>query len=148
MSNIEAAKKKIIDITSKQLFGVLATCENNKPYTTIVAFHLSSDLETLYFATPRDTKKFRQLSSNTAVSFFIHNSSNLHEDTSQASGITITGEALELPANNLLLENFLSKHPQMKGFLSSENTAFISVKISRFDIVERFQNVTVLEMKG
>ena len=148
MNTIESVKKKIIDITSKQLFGVLATSENNKPHTTIIAFHLSSDLETLYFATPRDTKKFRQLSSNTAVSFLIHNSSNLHEDTSQASGITITGEALELPVTYLLLEKFLSKHPHMKRFISSENTAFISVKISRFDIVERFQNVTVLEMKG
>lgn len=149
MKNIETTINKITGITSEQLFGVLATSRDNHPYTTLLAFHLSEDLKNLYFATPKDTRKFRELSSNPAVSFFIHNSCNLSEDLSQALGITITGEASELSKDrdDPGLNIFLEKHPQMKKFIFWENTAFIRVKVKRLDIVERFQNVTVLEIK-
>lgn len=150
MKDINKKKELISNICASQYFGVLATSRENKPYTTIVAFVLDDDLQNLYFSTPRDTKKFSQLSSNKAVSFLVHNSSNNPEDLSKAVGITITGKAFELPkkASQKSIETFLVKHPQMKEFIHSENTAFIGLSIERYDIVERFQNVTVLRLKS
>lgn len=148
MKDMNRITKLLNQISHTQFFGVLATSKDNNPYTTLVAFLLDDDLKTLYFVTPKDTKKFGQLSSNEAVSLLIHNSSNKPEDTSEAVGITISGRAADLSKSSaaIPLKRFLSKHPQMKEFALNENNAFIAVKINRYDIVERFQNVTVLKI--
>jgi len=149
MNKIDRVKKIIRDISGEELFGVLATVKGSAPYTTLVAFVLQDDLKKLFFATPRDTKKFKHLTDNELVSFLIHNSTNSPEDTGNAIGITITGRASEhsKKSSKELIDLYLSKHPQMGEFVFSLNTAFICIDIERYDMVERFQNVTVLNMK-
>jgi len=149
MNKINQLKNTIRNITSEELFGILATSVNDTPYTNLIAFVLQDDLKKLFFATPRDTKKFKHLTINEKVSFHIHNSKNSHEDTGNAIGITITGSAFEYSKKNSekVKKLYLLKHPQMKEFISTPNIAFISVDIERYDVVERFQNVTVLKMK-
>lgn len=149
MKSLNEIKSLIDNICRTQFFGVLATSLEDKPYTTLVAFALEEDLKRLFFATPRDTKKYTHLTANSSASFLIHNSSNVPEDITNAVGITISGRAIELSKEtaSLCVDHYLSKHPQMRDFTLSENTAFVSLEIERFDIVERFQNVTVIDMK-
>ena len=149
MNKTYRIKKTIRDVAAGELFGVLATEKNGTPYTTLVAFVLQDDLKRLFFATPRDTKKFKHLTVNERVSFLIHNSTNSPEDIGSALSITITGRAAELSkgVSRESVASYLGKHTQMRDFLFSPNTAFISIDIERYDMVERFQNVTVLKMK-
>ena len=149
MNKIDRLKNTIRNIASEELFGVLATSASDVPYTNLVAFVLQDDLKKLFFATPRDTKKFKHLTINEKVSFHVHNSSNSHEDTGNAIGITITGKASEYSKKNSeeVKTLYLLKHPQMKEFIYALNIAFVSVDIERYDVVERFQNVTVLKVK-
>ncbi len=149
MNKADRVRDVIRDIAARQLFGVLATESEGIPYTTLVAFALQDDLKKLLFATPRDTKKFRHITDNERVSFHINNSSNSPEDIGRATGITLTGRAYESSKKHSesAVALYLSKHPQMWEFLNSPNTAFISVDVERYDVVERFQNVTVLKMK-
>lgn len=149
MNKADRVRKLIRDIAAGQLFGVLATESEGVPYTTLVAFLLQDDLKKLLFATPRDTKKFKHITANERVSFHINNSSNSPEDIGNATGITLTGRASESSKEHSekAVALYLSKHPQMREFLHSPNTAFISMDVERYDVVERFQNVTVLKMK-
>lgn len=149
MNKADRVRKVIRDVTAGELFGVLATERNGAPYTTLVAFVLQDDLKKLFFATPRDTKKFKHLTVNERISFLVHNSTNSPEDIGSAISITITGRASEhsKESSQEPVASYLGKHPQMKEFLHSPNTAFISVDIERYDMVERFQNVTVLKVK-
>lgn len=149
MNKADRVKKVIRDIAARQLFGVLATEREGVPYTTLVAFVLQDNLKKLFFATPRDTKKFKHITANERVSFHINNSSNSPEDIGSAIGITLTGRASESSKKHSeeIISLYLSKHPQMEEFLHSPNTAFLSVDVERYDVVERFQNVTVLKMK-
>ncbi len=149
MNKADRVKKIIRKVAASELFGVLATEKNGAPYTTLVAFILQDDLKKLFFATPRDTKKFKHLTVNERISFLIHNSTNTPEDIGSAVGITITGRASEYSkeVSQEAIATYVKKHPHMKEFLLSPNTAFISVAIERYDMVERFQNVTVLKMK-
>ncbi len=148
MKSLDEVRSLIDNICRTQFFGVLATCVENNPYTTLVAFALEEDLGRLFFATPRDTKKYTHLTANSSASFLIHNSSNVPEDITKAVGITISGKATELSKEGAreCVDHYLAKHPQMREFTLSENTAFVSLEIERFDIVERFQNVTVIRM--
>lgn len=150
MNKIDRLKNIIRDINSKELFGVLATSVNDVPYTNLIAFILQEDLKKLFFATPRDTKKFKNITINEKVSFHIQNTKNSLEDIGNAIGITITGKASECSKNKSeeAMTSYLLKHPQMKKFIYSLNTALISIDIERYDVVENFQNVTVLKVKG
>lgn len=149
MNKTNRLKKIIRNISSEELFGVLATSAEDVPYTNLIAFILQDDLKKLFFATPRDTKKFKNLTINEKVSFHIQNTKNSLEDIGEAVGITITGKASECSKKHSeeVISLYLLKHPQMKEFIYSLNTAFISVDIERYDVVERFQNVTVLKIK-
>jgi uncharacterized pyridoxamine 5'-phosphate oxidase family protein len=148
MNKINRLKNTIRNITSEELFGILATSVNDVPYTNLIAFVLQDDLKKLFFATPRDTKKFKNIIANKKISFHVHNSKNSYEDTGNAIGITITGRAFEYSKENSekVKDLYLLKHPQMKEFFYAINIAFISVDIERYDVVEKFQNVTVLKM--
>lgn len=148
MNKIDRLRNTIKNITSKELFGVFATSVNDVPYTTLIAFVLQDDLKKLFFATPRDTKKFKDLRINEKVSFHVQNSNNSPEDISSAVGITITGKASECLKNKSeeAIISYLLKHPQMEEFIYSLNIAFISVEIEKYNVVEKFQNVTVLKV--
>jgi nitroimidazol reductase NimA-like FMN-containing flavoprotein (pyridoxamine 5'-phosphate oxidase superfamily) len=149
MNKVDRIKNTIRDVTSEELFGILATSVNDVPYTTLIAFALEDDLSKLFFATSRDTKKFKQLKINGKISFHINNSRNSPKDIGNAVSITISGSASECPKENFdkAMKLYLSKNPQMTEFINGPNTALISVHIERYDIVERFQNVTVLNME-
>lgn len=149
MNKTDRLKNIIKNISSEELFGVLATSADDAPYTNLIAFVLQDDLKKLFFATPRDTKKFKNITVNEKVSFHIQNTKNSLEDIGKAIGITITGKAAECSKKHFeeAIAVYLLKHPQMKKFIYSLNTAFISVDIERYDVVERFQNVTVLKIK-
>ncbi|WP_321329878.1 pyridoxamine 5'-phosphate oxidase family protein [uncultured Ilyobacter sp.] len=147
MKSIKDLKNLISKVSSRQLFAVLATSHENQPYTSLVAFALTKDLKNLVFITPRDTRKFQYLSENNNVSLMIDNSENQNVDISKAVGITITGKSRDSSGEEKekLLNLFISKHPQMNEFAFSKGCAVISVDIKRYDVVERFQNVSVLE---
>ena len=150
MNKIDQVKETIRNTASGELFGILATSVNDVPYTALVAFVLQDDLKKLFFATPRDTKKFKYLELNKKVSFHVHNSNNSPKDIGSAIGITITGKASEYSKNHFegAIALYLLKNPQMKEFIHAPNTALVAMDIERFDVVERFQNVTVLKVKG
>jgi len=147
MKSIKELKNLISKIGSKQLFAVLATSNKNQPYTSLVAFALTEDLKKLVFITPRDTRKFQYLSENNRVSLMIDNSENQKVDISKAVGITITGKSRDSSGEERenLLNLFITKHPQMNEFAFSKGCSVVSVDINRYDVVERFQNVSVLE---
>jgi nitroimidazol reductase NimA-like FMN-containing flavoprotein (pyridoxamine 5'-phosphate oxidase superfamily) len=149
MKNIIELEESIKKLSNSQLFAVLATVHNKQPYTSLVAFALTDDIKKLVFTTPRDTRKFHYIEENSFVSLLIDNSSNRSIDIADASGITVSGIAYEAKGSerNELLKLFTSKHPHMKEFAESENSAVVCVKVKRYDIVERFQNVMVLEIK-
>ncbi|WP_320047934.1 pyridoxamine 5'-phosphate oxidase family protein [uncultured Ilyobacter sp.] len=147
MKNIKELKNLISKVSSRQLFAVLATSHENQPYTSLVAFALTEDLKNLVFITPRDTRKFQYLSENNNVSLMIDNSENQKVDISKAVGITISGKSRDSSGEERekLLDLFISKHPQMNEFAFSKGCSVVSVDIKRYDVVERFQNVSVLE---
>ncbi len=149
MKNIEELEESIKKLSNSQLFAVLATVHDKQPYTSLVAFALKADIKKLVFITPRDTRKFHYIEENGFVSLLIDNSSNRSIDIADACGITVSGMAYEAKDGEReeLLKLFTSKHPQMKEFAESENSAVVCVKVKRYDVVERFQNVMVLEIK-
>ncbi|PKL46826.1 MAG: hypothetical protein CVV42_15090 [Candidatus Riflebacteria bacterium HGW-Riflebacteria-2] len=141
-------KKPIIDTVKELLFaqrlGILATVNDDSPYTSIVGFAAEPDMKSIYFGTPRATLKLRNIQSNPAVSLLIDNRQNLGSDFSIAAALTCVGGAKILSgeetdrARDLLSE----RHPELRDFFASPTCALVKISICKFSLVRNFQEVT------
>jgi nitroimidazol reductase NimA-like FMN-containing flavoprotein (pyridoxamine 5'-phosphate oxidase superfamily) len=144
-----AERLKALDET--QYFAVLATNDNNKPYTSLISFAVTPDLKEVVFATPKETRKFQNLLAIKNVSLLIDTRSNRRKKLMETEAITIMGKARQvLRGRNRkwLLEIFLRKHPDLEDFVRSDSTALIAVKVARCIHVGKFQTVSVWRAIG
>jgi nitroimidazol reductase NimA-like FMN-containing flavoprotein (pyridoxamine 5'-phosphate oxidase superfamily) len=143
-SQIRALLKALFD---DQRLAVLATHQDGQPYATLVAFGAHDDLATLYFATPRATRKFANLSADPRVALLVNNSANQAEDIHRAMAATATGRAAELegPRRTAYEARYIARHPHLEEFVRSPSCALIAVTVERYVLVRSFQ--TVLELR-
>ena len=142
-------QEEISRLLSSQRLGVLSTrLLSSGPYSSLVAFSESEDLSCLYFSTPRTTRKFNNLLQDKRVSMLIDNRSNRISDFHLAVAATALGDADAVPRekSETLLQSYLTKHPYLKDFARSVSCALVRIRVRRYILVERFQNVTELHM--
>jgi hypothetical protein len=141
--DIEATVHKML---STQLFGVLATEGPGGPHSSIVSFVSADDLHTLVFATSRETRKFANLLRTGRASLFFDNRTNQKRDLHEVHGIAALGETRELRGadRGTYEELYLAKYPELTEFVAT--SALIAMRVTRYDVVHRFQNVVVLPL--
>ena len=129
-------------VLTKQLFAVLATEQDQKPYTNMVAFIVLDNLANIVFATNRNTHKYSNIIANSNVALLFDSRSNKSSDLSEALAITAVGLATETSEQEKLklLPYFTKKHPSLFEFINSKETAMIKVSVSEY-IIARFKNV-------
>jgi hypothetical protein len=143
MNNTDESTKILQKLCAGQPLAVLATDAGSGPYASLVAIALTPDLQQLFFATLRATRKWTNLVGNRNVSLLIDNRSNQVTDFSQAAAATVIGSAEELNGTELLagLAIYLGRHPHLADFTASPSCALFRVQIASIYLVTRFQNV-------
>lgn len=143
-----AMRAFLTELFASQKLAILATVREQQPFTNLVAFAATNDLKHLVFATPRATRKFVNLSKNPKIAMTIDNRQNVTADFSDAAAVMAIGKAVEAtgPEKEPLLQLYLAKHPELEAFVSAPSCALIDVRVAKYDIVRRFQNVVELPM--
>ncbi len=132
-------------LDSTQLHAVLCTVGDISPYASLIAFALAPGLGGIVFATPRASRKYRNILGNRKVSLLIDSRTNTASDYLGAEAITVEGTARPLRKGRLreeLSRVLTKKHPGLSDFVSAEGTAVVLVEIERCLHVARFQSVT------
>ncbi|MDJ0987729.1 MAG: pyridoxamine 5'-phosphate oxidase family protein [Desulfobacterales bacterium] len=126
-----------------QKLAVVATQTGGQPYASLVAFVATADLRHLFFITPKTTRKFSNLTSDSRVAVLVNSSVNQESDFHEAISITVTGVAEEIkdPERADVLKLYLSKHPYLEDFARSPSCALVKVSASSYYLVRNFQNV-------
>ena len=126
-----------------QKLAVVATQTGGQPYASLVAFVATADLRHLFFITPRTTRKFSNLTSDSRVAVLVNSSVNQESDFHEPISITVTGVAEEIkdPERADVLKLYLSKHPYLEDFARSPSCALVKVSASSYYLVRNFQNV-------
>jgi heme iron utilization protein len=144
-STIMNQPEKILrELLRTQYFAVLNTLGEGLPYSNLVSFAITGDLNSLIFVTDRNTRKFRNIIGNSNISLLIDNRTNRPSDISQAIAVTVIGAAHEeREKKNSLKEIFLARHPQLTQFVDEPNNAMMLVAVSEyiiagFDKTQRF----------
>ena len=135
-------------LLTSQGLGVLATYSGKHPYATLVGFAVSEDHKSIFFATLRDTRKYRHIQGNSAVSLLIDNRSNRPDDFRDAEVLTVIGEAREVNGieREQCLQLYLDKQPFLREFVSDPNCALMRIDAKKYVLVSRFQEVMEIEI--
>ncbi|NIQ37641.1 MAG: pyridoxamine 5'-phosphate oxidase family protein [Proteobacteria bacterium] len=143
-------RKALTDLFNTQHLGVLATQGGGQPYSSLVAFTATDDLKYLVFATTRATRKYANLSSESRVAMLIDNRSNQDSDFHNAMAVTAMGTAEEVKdrEKDQLIKRYLAKHPYLEGFVMAPTCALLKVRVDKYYVVSRFQNVMELHLKS
>lgn len=139
----------IRDLLDSQHLAVLSTQRDGKPYASLVAFAATPELDRIIFLTPVTTRKYENLVAGPHAAFLINDSLNQMEDIYQATAVTATGTMIDITETEkkALQDLYLKRHPHLASFASAATTALVCVQVSRFFMVNRFQNVFELKVK-
>ena len=133
----------IRNLLASQRLAVLSTQNQGQPYSNLVAFAAVPDLKYLLFATSRATRKYANLLADSRVSILIDNRTNEAVDFAEAAAVTVLGQSWEMYGvdRQQLLPIYLERHPYLQNFVNSPNCALLRVKVERYILVTRFQDV-------
>jgi nitroimidazol reductase NimA-like FMN-containing flavoprotein (pyridoxamine 5'-phosphate oxidase superfamily) len=142
-------RRQITALFATQRLAVLCTQREGQPYGSLVAFIASEDLSTLFFVTPKTTRKFANLAANPQVSFLINSSENRESDFHRAMAVTVIGTAAEVSGaeREELIQAYLEKHPYLEDFAKSPTCALVRVAVKTHILVKNFQNVMELHIR-
>lgn len=136
------------ELLGGQKLAVLSTHNGGQPYASLVAFAFSDDLGTLYFVTPRTTRKFSNLQRDRRMALLITSSTNRETDFHEAMAVTVVGSAAEIqgPDKEAALDHYIARHPYLEDFARSPTCAFVRVSAHTYILVKNFQHVMELRL--
>ncbi len=136
------------DVVFGQGLAVLATTGCTTPYANLMAFAAAEDLRRLWFATPRATRKYANLRTDSRVALLIDNRANDIRDFDRAVAVTAVGRAVELAGTDAdgPREQCLARHPQLADFLASPSCALFELRVAKYIVVSSFQHVSEVPM--
>jgi heme iron utilization protein len=148
MQTRETVEHDIRQLLQNEQLAVLSTERQGQPYASLVAFAVTEGLGDLVFCTPKATRKFSNLADNPQVAMLINNCRNRTSDIDDAVSVTAVGRAVEVvdTSREDLSALYLQKHPNLKEFLQAESTAMVRIRVERYFMVRKFQDVYAYEI--
>ena len=148
MGHVSELKDILKGLFSSQSLAVLATHSHGQPYTNLVGFAATEDLQTILFATKRATHKYANIVSDMRVAMFMDNRSVQDIDFHHTIAVTATGSAEEVTDKEKgpFLELYLKKLPHLEEFVTSPTCALLKVNVETYYLVRRFQEVMILRI--
>jgi nitroimidazol reductase NimA-like FMN-containing flavoprotein (pyridoxamine 5'-phosphate oxidase superfamily) len=142
MKDTEETSGLVRSLLASQRFAVIATESEGQPYSNLVAFAEADNLRSLLFVTGRDTKKYSNTIASKRVAVLVDNRTNQPSDLDKAVAVTALGTIEEVSTDykGYLSAIYLSKHPQLEGFLRNPSSALMRVAVIDY-IVAGFETV-------
>ena len=123
--------------------AVLATVHDNGPHQGLIAITATDNLRYIIFATPKYTRKYKNILKSPAVSLLLDDRRNSSIDFLECTALTVNGNAGPVPEKVLAeyRDLYLSSHPYLEEFVHSPSSVFVQVQVVRYSLVSKFQRV-------
>lgn len=146
--DVDRVREEIRELLLSQYFAVLCTRGKTHPYCSLIGFAVTEDLRSIVFSTMKDTRKYNNILACGNVSFLIDSRKNRIEDLKDATALSVLGEVKSVDSgiDSERRKFFLARHPNLTSFLDDPNTVLVTVEVSRYIFVTRFQEVFELEI--
>ena len=148
MQNTPETLVLIRNLLESQKLAVLSTQDHGQPYCNLMAIAATDDLKHLLFATTRATRKYANLMADSRVAVLVDNRQNDVADFAEAAALTALGKAWEVQGveRQQFLKVYLEKHPYLEEFAAGPTCALLRVRVDRYIVVTRFQEVREIQI--
>jgi len=139
--------KKVLKTSEISRFAVLATEKNEEPHLSLVGFLLDEDLKNLYFYTPVNSRKYKNIIISPSVALLIDSREEYANQAELIISVTIIGKASEIEKpGKKFLDKYLYRYPELKNFTGMDINALIKVNILKYIIVDNFSKISEIIM--
>ena len=113
-----------------------------------LAFAASDDLREITFASPSATRKVAAIRNDPCVSLLVDDRKNVGSDFDAGVALTVTGTAEPISAaeSSAVVSRYLARHPGLAGFVAAPSCRFFRIRVRRWSLVSRFQEVEELTL--
>lgn len=125
--------KEMKTLAKEKNICVLATVAGDKPYCSLMAYVTDENCEEIYLVTRRDTRKYRNLTKNPAVSLLIDNREKYPR--SAANALTVAGVYAKIESeqkNKKVKQNLLAVHPHLTDLINHPDAEILCIQIHSF----------------
>ena len=120
---------------------VLATTDGETPHCSLMAYITPASADRLFLATPRDTRKYRNILQNPKVSLLIDTRDEKTSRPAQALVVAGACRILEDEEEMATVKaSFWEKHPHLQGLIRKGNVAFLCVVFESFLLLDGPEN--------
>lgn len=136
------ARDRLGVLLARRPFAVLATMNGDAPHQSVVAF-ACDEADTLYFATPRASRKWEDLSRSQRVSVLVDDRTHTPADLHSATAASAAGTASVCTDcdRDRARDALVARHPQLDEFVDSPSTDLFRLSIESWYVVSGFQRV-------
>ncbi|HEX2171631.1 MAG TPA: pyridoxamine 5'-phosphate oxidase family protein [Dehalococcoidia bacterium] len=131
-------RQQIEDLCAGEKFGVLATVDDDQPYTASIRFATTPDLDLIVIARAA-TRKAQNAGHHPAVAFQVDNREITKSDQTQFTRVTFLGDLQQVtpesPEFEELKQQYLAKIPEAAGFFQAPdiNLYRLKTRLIRFN---------------
>jgi len=119
---------------------VMATVIGDVPHCSLMSYATDDEGREVYMVTGRETKKYRNLLHNPAVSLLIDTREDDRGDRrARAQALTVNGRAetvREVEKRADIRRRLLARHPHLQTLLDNPEAELIAVHIGSFQLLE------------
>lgn len=140
--------ESIQEIIRTNNLAVLATCAENQPHCSLMAYIFLEEQGLIYMMTQKDSRKFRNISANPRVSLMVDTRLDNPEKRTSIKALTINGTCrpAEQTGQNHLKDLLLKRHPQLKVLTDHQDVVVIEIKVGSFLLLDGVNNALFMDI--
>jgi nitroimidazol reductase NimA-like FMN-containing flavoprotein (pyridoxamine 5'-phosphate oxidase superfamily) len=119
---------------------VLATVSGDQPHCSLMSYAADADCREMYMVTFRNTKKYRNLTDNPAISLLIDTrEEDRGEKRHQARALTVNGvfeEVKDQTKRDMIKARLLERHPHLIVLTDNPDAEFFAIRIKSLQLLE------------
>lgn len=132
--------KKVKALIREQGACVLATASENIPHCSLMAYASNSSCEEIYLMTLSDTRKYKNMSENPAVSILIDTrQAAVESDHKNAMALTVSGQFYRITQGaerEAIRKQLIQKHPELKDFFEDPRGEPVKIILESYTLLE------------
>jgi nitroimidazol reductase NimA-like FMN-containing flavoprotein (pyridoxamine 5'-phosphate oxidase superfamily) len=130
-------RSDIQKMISENKVCVLATVSDAAPHCSLMSYATDKDCREIYMATLKDTKKYRNLIANPAISLLIDTRNT--DPNSKTRALTVTGVCQTIGNDKRIKEirkALLKKHPDLNDFFNNPDARIVVIKATSLQLLD------------
>ncbi|MGV8072944.1 MAG: pyridoxamine 5'-phosphate oxidase family protein [Syntrophobacteraceae bacterium] len=130
---------KMKAILKESSMCVLATCSENKPHCSLMAYVTDEQAVTLYIVTLKASRKYINMMQNPHVSLLVDSRANDKGEPGSIKALTVSGISSPLrdqTEKESVLTRLVQNHPHLRELIANSDAEVVAIRVESFLLLD------------